>query len=61
MIKENNVLIKPPLGLKPKYLMIQERRDEIFAACLRYIEVRKKIPQEWKDEFDSYNNSMYEK
>ncbi len=45
---------KPPLGLRPENIAVQERRDEIFAAVWRYVQARKKIPQEWIDEFNSY-------
>lgn len=47
---------KPPLGLKPRTIHDEQRRDEIINACNRYIEAKKAIPYEWIEElFENYN------
>lgn len=42
----------PPLGLKPRYLVEEERLHEIFAAIMRYRKVNKEIPESWIEEFN---------
>lgn len=44
----------PPIGLKPKWLHDEQRQKEIKQAIERYINVGRKIPQEWLDEYNSY-------
>ncbi|MCD8308452.1 MAG: hypothetical protein LUD19_01260 [Clostridia bacterium] len=44
---------KPPLGLRPKFVVDEQRRAEIIAAIQRYGEAGKAIPQEWIDEYNS--------
>lgn len=39
--------VKPPLGLRPKWLSDEQRLEEILAASERYIEANKELPQEW--------------
>lgn len=41
---------KPPLGLRPKYVWLQERRDEIMDAMNRYSHAGKVVPVEWIEE-----------
>ena len=43
---------KPPLGLKPHYVWLTERIDEIVDAINRYLEARVKVPDEWINEFN---------
>ncbi len=43
---------KPPLGLKPKFIHDEERRDNIKASVSRYLEYGKKIPVEWIEEYN---------
>lgn len=42
---------KPPLGLKPRYIHDEQRRDEIMAATYRFLEAGKAIPPEWSIEY----------
>jgi hypothetical protein len=46
-------VIKPPLGLVPKWVRDKERFDEICAALSRYYNAGKKIPIEWVEEYNS--------
>ena len=45
---------KPPLGIMPKKLWIEFRRNEIIEAIIRYSEALKEIPQEWVDELNEH-------
>lgn len=45
-----NVNVKPPLGLKPRYIHEKCRGIEIVRAMARYITKDKAIPEEWFDE-----------
>lgn len=38
---------KPPLGIKPEHLAIEERIKEIQDAITRYREAKVKIPLKW--------------
>ena len=42
-----NQIIKPPLGLKPRYIHEAGRAIEIMDACQRYSDAEKAIPAEW--------------
>ena len=49
---------EPPLGIKPRTIHDEQRRDEIIDACNRYIEAKKAIPYEWIEElFENYNRA----
>lgn len=50
--------IKPPLGIEPKWLWRERRREDLIAAMERYAKVGVKIPQEW---FDEYTELLLEK
>lgn len=50
-------LLKPPIGLVPKYIRQEQRISEIFEAIVRYFEARKRIPDEWIEE---YHELIYE-
>ena len=50
--KNNN--IRPPIGLKPKFIHYQERQIAIIDAINRYLEAGKSPPKEWVLEFASY-------
>lgn len=41
---------KPPIGIRPRWLVSAERLDEINEAMKRYTLCHKEIPQEWLDE-----------
>jgi len=44
-------IIKPPLGLKPRFIHDTERKKSIVDAILRYIESNQDIPIEWMEEY----------
>jgi len=44
--------IKPPIGLKPKWLSDEERLNEVIGAIIRYSYVKLKIPIEWIREYN---------
>jgi len=43
-------LTKPPLGLKPRYIVEEQRLAEINEAVVRYIDANYTIPSEWLKE-----------
>jgi len=45
---------KPPIGLRPKYIVDQLRKKEILQASKRYIDAGKDVPQEWIEEYLSF-------
>jgi transposase len=44
-------LEKPPLGLRPNFIWMEERLTEILEATNRYVEAKKDIPFEWIKEY----------
>ena len=42
---------RPPVGLIPKKIWVEYRRDQIFEAIERYAKVKKDIPVEWFEEY----------
>ena len=47
---EDKPAIKPPLGIKPHKLWLEERFTDIHAAILRYAEAEIPIPVKWAQE-----------
>ena len=45
-------IIKPPLGLTPRWIRDMERFEEIISAMKRYSEAGMPIPIEWIEEVD---------
>jgi len=43
--------IQPPLGLRPRLIAEWARVDEISDAMDRYLQARKRVPDEWIKEF----------
>lgn len=43
----NTAYKEPPVGLKPRWLHNEERKEEIFKAMFRYSEAELPIPREW--------------
>lgn len=41
---------KPPVGVMPERLWLETRFNDLAEACNRYVEARKPIPSEWRDE-----------
>lgn len=45
---------KPPIGIIPKWMHDEIRRDSIKDAIARYLDAGLKIPEEWVSEYNSY-------
>lgn len=43
---------KPPRGLRPRFLVDEERKKEIADAMIRYISAGCSIPADWIDEYN---------
>lgn len=41
---------KPPLGIKPRMFVLENRLREIDGAMIRYIKASMSIPEEWLEE-----------
>jgi hypothetical protein len=52
---------KPPLGIVPHFLWIEQRIDEIIKAMDRYREAKKEIPREWYIELAQLENEKHSK
>ena len=52
MAKEQLQIEKPPIGIIPKYLWDEQRKDELSKAIYRYINVGRKVPEEWWIEYN---------
>ena len=44
--------VKPPLGLVPRFIVVEKRTVEILEAMIRYASAGYRIPQEWREELD---------
>lgn len=51
-MKNQTIIKKPPLGLKPRFLIEEERILEIRSAILRYIDDKFPIPIAWIEEYN---------
>ncbi|MCA0447665.1 MAG: hypothetical protein LCH54_15695 [Bacteroidetes bacterium] len=51
-MNNNTALPKPPIGLKPKRIFLEERLEAICAAILRYQVSELMVPKEWSDEYE---------
>jgi hypothetical protein len=49
---------RPPVGLRPRRIVNQDRMIEIAFALLRFTQAYKPIPKEWLIEFEELNNSL---
>jgi hypothetical protein len=48
----SNSVVRPPLGLVPKFVRQKERYYEVCGAIARYYDAGKKIPIEWVEEYN---------
>ncbi len=46
------VYVKPPLGLVPRFVVVQRRTLDILDAMRRYVEAGMSIPVEWRKELE---------
>jgi len=51
---------KPPLGLRPEFILLEHRQKEIQEAVTRYMEAGKKIPSAWVAEYFRNNSRLLE-
>jgi hypothetical protein len=49
-----SVCVKPPLGLRPRWIAEEQRLAEIASAADRYIEAGKPVPSPWIEEMIHY-------
>lgn len=68
MIIDNNgitlnegIFKKPPLGITPRFILDEERRNEIIDAMNRYVDRNKRIPQEWLDQLNEISERLEER
>jgi len=57
MKKELEQIIKPPIGLRPKWVSDKERLNEVRGAIVRYYDAELKIPVEWIEEYNKLIDS----
>lgn len=50
---ESPVYIKPPLGLVPRFVIVQSRTMDILDAMRRYVAAGMAIPEEWRKELNT--------
>jgi hypothetical protein len=46
----------PPLGLRPRHILLRDRQLEILDAMKRYVDEGKRIPDEWFSELSKNND-----
>jgi hypothetical protein len=56
---QSNV-VKPPLGLMPRYIWLEKRRVDIEGAISRYKDVEKKVPLSWFTELEEIKVTIRE-
>ncbi len=52
------VIEKPPLGLRPRFVVDEERFFEIMAACARFRKAKRPIPKYWLEEAQEIANRL---
>ena len=57
MKKELEQIVKPPIGLRPKWVSDKERLNEVRSAIVRYYDAELKIPVEWIEEYNELIDS----
>jgi len=57
MKKELEQIVKPPIGLRPKWVSDKERLNEVRSAIVRYYDAELKIPVEWIAEYNQLIDS----
>lgn len=59
MDAEEVVYRKPPLGLVPRFVVVEHRTVEILEAMRRYAAEGYKVPMEWRDELAELLNESH--
>lgn len=50
--EEDQHYIKPPLGIEPHYIWVQQRKLDLIEAMKRYIKAEVEIPRDWLEEYE---------
>jgi len=50
--------IAPPVGITPKFIIQERRRNEIQQGVRRYLEADKELPLEWIEEYNELCRSL---
>ena len=56
-MKKHEKVVMPPIGLKPKFVNILERLNEVRGAIVRHYDAELKIPVEWIEEYNELIDS----
>jgi hypothetical protein len=51
-------ILRPPLGLRPKWLWLEQRRAEILQAICRYKEAGHNVPKKWLKELAQHEKTI---
>lgn len=51
--------IAPPLGLRPRYIWVSHRMEEIREAIARYEAADMEVPRAWRAELDALSGSVF--
>ena len=52
--------IKPASGIRPRYIWLQERWEDLGVAISKRIEAGQVIPLEWVEEYNALDKEIYE-
>ena len=55
--EQEKQIVKPPIGLRPKWVSDKERLNEVRSAIVRYYDAELKIPIEWIEEYNQLIDS----
>lgn len=50
--QQQTTMQKPPLGLRPRFIVVKHRTLEILEAMIRYVQVGYQVPNEWREELN---------
>jgi len=50
--QQQTTMQKPPLGLRPRFIIVEHRTLEILEAMIRYVQVGYQVPNEWREELN---------
>jgi hypothetical protein len=59
-IVQQGGISKPPLGLRPEFIILEHRQKEIQEAAIRYMEAGLAIPSAWTAEYYRNNSRLLE-
>ena len=59
ILQKTDYVNKPPIGLRPRFILNEQRYDELNAAIGRYVDAKLPIPKEWWDEYLDIYNKIY--